>query len=117
VPNNEKKSNSGAAPVFELGRRAPVRRLNMSIFSRNVALLATLGVALVVLFPLGSGPFTATYGPASALRAIAYVSLLFVLLSTLLAVRTDGSESHVRRDLSVAPVAVSASTAVLPLRC
>ena len=117
MPNSEKNSNSGAAPVLELGRGVPVRRLSMSIFCRNVALLATLGVALVVLFPLGAGPFTATYGPASALRAIAYVSLLFVLLSTLLAVRTNPSESHVRRNLSVAPAAVSASTAVLPLRC
>jgi hypothetical protein len=89
----------------------------MSIFWRIVALSATLGVALVVLFPMGSGPFTATHGPASALRAVADVALVFVLLSTLLVLRADHPESHLRQDISFDPVAASASPAVLPLRC
>ena len=89
----------------------------MSIFWRNVALLATLGVAGVVLFPLASGPFTVTNGPASALRAFAYVALLFVLLSTLLAVRTDQPESHLRQDSSFVVVALPDCATPLPLRC
>lgn len=117
MPNNEKNSNSGAAPVFESGSGVPVRRLNMSIVCRNVALLATLGVALVVLCPLGSGPFTTTHGPASALRSFAYASLLFVLLSTVLALGNARPESQIRKDLSFIPVAGSARTAALPLRC
>ena len=91
--------------------------LTMSIFWRNVALLATLGVAVVVLFPLGSGPFTVTNGPASALRAFAYIALLFVLLSTLLTARTDRPQSYLRQDASCALVALSADATHLPLRC
>ena len=89
----------------------------MSILCRNVALLATLGVAVVVLFPLGSGPFTVTNGPASALRAFAYAALLFVLLSTLLAVRTDRPESHLRQDSSFVAVTLPDCAIPLPLRC
>ena len=89
----------------------------MPIFFRNVALLATLGVAAVVLFPVGAGPFTATHGPASALRAVADVAVVFALLSTLLVVRTDHPESHLRQDTSFEPVAISVGTAALPLRC
>ena len=89
----------------------------MSILCRNVALLATLGVAVVVLFPLGSGPFTVTNGPASALRAFAYIALLFVLLSTLLAARTDGLNRYPAKTRLCAPVALSAGATPLPLRC
>ncbi len=89
----------------------------MSIFWRNVAVLATLGVAAVVLFPLGAGPFTVTNGPASALRAFAYIALLFVLLSTPLAARMERPQSHLRQDASRALVLLPADAMPLPLRC
>ena len=89
----------------------------MSIRWRNVALLAILGVAVVVLFPLGSGPFTVTNGPASALRALAYAAFVFVLLSTLLAIRTDRPQSHLRQDSSLVAVTPPDSAIPLPLRC
>lgn len=89
----------------------------MSIFWRNVALVATLGVAIVVLFPLGSGPFTATYGPASALRALAYIAFLFALLSTLLVRPAKRAGSPRQSNTPFAVVAVSACAAIPPLRC
>ena len=109
-------SNFDATPVLGLGRSIP-QALIMAIFWRNVALLVTLGVAVVVLFPLGSGPFTVTNGPASALRAFAYAALVFVLLSTLLAVRMDRPESHLRQDNSFIAVTLPDCAIPLPLRC
>jgi len=51
----------------------------------TIALLAMLGIVLVFLFPAAFGPFTATNGPATALRATAAVqSLLMLLCSSLL---------------------------------
>jgi hypothetical protein len=52
---------------------------------------AVLGIAGVVLFPAVCGPFTATYGPASALRAMAYAVLLALALCTLTALDIEGS--------------------------
>jgi hypothetical protein len=89
----------------------------MAIFFRIVALLVTLAVATVVLFPVGSGPFTATHGPASALRAAADVALVFVLLSTLLVLGTNRPESHPRQEISFAPVVIFAYATAQPLRC
>ena len=51
----------------------------------TIALLAILGTILVFLFPAACGPFTATNGPATALRAAAAVqSLLMLLCSSVL---------------------------------
>ena len=73
---------------------------------------------MVVLFPSGSGPFTATHGPASALRAVIDVNLVFALLSTALAVQSHRPESHPRQHLQSVSILVPAGTAAaLPLRC
>lgn len=46
----------------------------------TIALLAIFGTIFVFLFPVASGPFTATNGPATALRAAAAVQLILILL-------------------------------------
>lgn len=89
----------------------------MLICWRNVALLIALGIAAVVLFPAGSGPFTATHGPASALRAVVDVDLVFALLSTAVAVQSDPPESHTWQHLQNVSIPVSTGTAAPPLRC
>jgi hypothetical protein len=51
----------------------------------TIALLALLGTLLVFFFPAACGPFTATYGPATAFRAAAaFQALLMLLCSSLL---------------------------------
>jgi hypothetical protein len=46
----------------------------------TIALLALLGTLLVFFFPAACGPFTVTYGPATAFRAAAAVQKLLILL-------------------------------------
>jgi hypothetical protein len=52
----------------------------------TIALLAMLGTVLVFLFPAAFGPFTATHGPATALRAVAAAKALLKLLCSSLLV-------------------------------
>ena len=87
------------------------------MFFRNAALLAIVGIVTVVLFPAVCGPFTATYGPASALRAMAYAALLVFTLCTLVASHTESSKLRLR---AAASVPALAEPSVLPtpvLRC
>ena len=50
--------------------------------------LALICVVLIFLFPVGQGPFSATHGPATALRAqrAALLLILTVILSAILIV-------------------------------
>ncbi|HZD31145.1 MAG TPA: hypothetical protein VE779_05730 [Candidatus Angelobacter sp.] len=53
---------------------------------RNAAVLAVLAVVLVTLLPAGSGPFTSTHGPVTAVRTVVdhvfdFISVAFVLLT------------------------------------
>jgi hypothetical protein len=92
---------------------------NMLPWCRNTALLVTLGVLLVALFPLGAGPFTATHGPLTAMRALAFVILLFVVISFLvraLALVAD-RDLYIRLRIQVGGVAVFDSAPVPSLRC
>jgi hypothetical protein len=84
---------------------------------RNTALLVTLGVLLVVLFPLGAGPFTATHGPLTALRAFAFAILLFVAISFLPRVLVSCRELHIKLRTQVVGAAVYHSAPVPSLRC
>ena len=43
----------------------------MSLPPQHAALLATVAVLWIALFPSGVGPFSATHGPATALSALA----------------------------------------------
>ena len=91
--------------------------MTMPLFSRNVALVAVLGIALVLLFPATFGPFPVTHGPASALRAIAYASLLFLCLSVLPAVLTESPILQLQQNHPAEAVAASLTPPTLTLRC
>jgi hypothetical protein len=43
---------------------------------RGLALLAVLGTVMLFLFPVASGPYPATQGPVTALRAMKQCSVL-----------------------------------------
>jgi len=43
---------------------------------RGLALLAVLGTVMLFLFPVASGPYSATQGPVTALRAMRDCSVL-----------------------------------------
>ena len=89
----------------------------MSLFSRNVALLAVLGIAFVILFPATFGPFPVTHGPAMALRAIVYAALLFFCLSSLVIVLLQNPLSGVQRSHSAITDPDNSSRRILTLRC
>jgi hypothetical protein len=84
---------------------------------RNAALLVTLGVLLVALFPLGAGPFTATHGPLTALRALAFAILLFAAISFLLRVLVSCRDSRLSPGIHVVGVGLYHSAPVQSLRC
>lgn len=84
---------------------------------RNTALLVTLGVLLVALFPLGAGPFTATHGPLTALRALAFAILLFVAISFLLRVLVSCRDLRLSSRIQVVGVMLYDSAPVPSLRC
>ena len=56
---------------------------SMLLQRRKVALLVAIGVLFVALFPTSVGPFTATNGPVTALRALAFAVMLFAAMSFL----------------------------------
>jgi len=89
----------------------------MSMFFRNVGLLAAVGIVSVVLFPAVCGPFTATYGPASAFRAMANAALLIFALCTLMVSHTETSEIGLRSAASPAALAEPSALPNLALRC
>ena len=84
---------------------------------RSIAVFAVLGIAIVTLFPAVCGPFTATHGPASALRAIAYSAFLLVIFSSLAAVRSGRLESYVRQTTPFELTEFYAAGPILELRC
>jgi hypothetical protein len=89
----------------------------MSPWCRNAAVLVSLGVLLVALFPLGAGPFTATHGPLTALRALAFAILLFVAISFLQRVLVACRDLYLKLGIQVVGVAVCQSPPVPSLRC
>ena len=84
---------------------------------RNTALLVALGVLFVALFPLGTGPFTVTHGPLTALRALAFAILLFVAVSFLLRAMVADPGLYITLKIQVVGVAVFDSAPVPSLRC
>jgi hypothetical protein len=90
---------------------------NQMLSCRYAALMATMGIALVVLFPLSSGPFTATHGPVSALRAIANFALLLVIFCFLAAQRRGRLTSCIRQPIPFEPTEACAPWPILELRC
>jgi len=84
---------------------------------RNAAVLVGLGVLLVALFPLGAGPFTATHGPLTALRALAFAILLFAAISFLLRVLVSCRDLRLSPRIQVVGVMLYDSAPVPSLRC
>ena len=60
----------------------------------------------MALFPLGAGPFTATHGPLTALRALAFAILLFVAISFLQRVLVACPDLYLKLRIQVVGVAV-----------
>jgi hypothetical protein len=89
----------------------------MLLGTKNAALLTTLGILLVALFPLAAGPFTATQGPVTALRAVIYAVLLLITISFLPITLIACRESHIRRGIAVSRAGRCDSMHILPLRC
>ena len=90
----------------------------MSQQPRSAVLLAILGVVSVALFPAGLGPFTATHGPASALRTILSDVVEFTFLDVLLiAPFTHVVASHMRQPVWEVSARSHQPPPVLALRC
>ena len=87
------------------------------MLTRNLAFLATLAVATVVLFPAVSGPFTATFGPACAFRAIAYAALVAFALTMLVAVSRQSPVMLLTRQPATVIVADFGPLPTVSLRC
>ncbi len=71
----------------------------------------------MALFPLGAGPFTATHGPLTALRALAFAILLFVTILFLQKVLVARHDLYLRLGIQIVGVAVHQSPPVPSLRC
>jgi hypothetical protein len=89
----------------------------MSLFSRNVALLAVLGIAHIALFPATFGPFQATHGPASALGSTPITDFVLLCLSLLVAFLTLNPVSRFRQTRPAVEDAVGSPHPALALRC
>lgn len=68
---------------------------------RNAALLATLAVVGVALFPVGAGSFTATHGPLTAVSVVGHTILEFILICILPAVMVTHIQSCRLRQVGV----------------
>jgi hypothetical protein len=87
-----------------------------------LAILLSVCVSTVALLPVGPGPYTAVYGPASALRAqrallllvlaISFVATVFALLAAL-----GSSESPFRAAIGLLRELCSAPAQLNSLRC
>jgi hypothetical protein len=99
--------------------RNPELLRSMKMMSRlgTVALLAILGTVLVFLFPAAIGPFTATNGPATALRAAASVQALLMLLCSSLLVALLQRSSFSATVEPVSPCPGGHDFASFSLRC
>jgi hypothetical protein len=89
----------------------------MSLFGRNVALLAVVGIAHIAMFPAAFGPFQVTHGPAAALDSSPvadFVLFCFFVLATFL---TLNPVSRVRQTHPAIEDAVSYPRLTLALRC
>jgi hypothetical protein len=78
--------------------------------------LALICVMVMFLFPVGSGPFSATHGPATAFRAkrAAVLSRLELLLAAILIVACGSILSLGQVALAALPGSNAARTSTLP---
>ena len=85
---------------------------------RKAALLTALAVVGLVLFPAGTGPFTATHGPLTAVSVVGHTILEFVLICILPATTVIiHVKSCARQQIGVVPVNRPDRTPIPALRC
>lgn len=102
---------------LHLTRRVHYPTASMPLRRRNVALLVAMGVLFVVLFPASVGPFTATNGPVTALRALAFAVLLFAAMSFLNKVMVADSFAGLTRVIETRKFVVFDFSSASCLRC
>ena len=84
---------------------------------RNAALLATFGIVLVALFPAGTGSFTATHGPVTAVRAVSESVLEFATILVLPIAQIAYRVSHVPARIAIVTATTCDPVPILVLRC
>lgn len=84
---------------------------------RKLAVVAMLAIVLTALFPMAGGPFTASHGPVTALRATAFALLLFAAIACLPCMLLVSCESYQCTDISLSGVAANDQEIPSPLRC
>jgi hypothetical protein len=84
---------------------------------RQAAVLAMMGIVLIALFPCGIGPFTATHGPMTAVKAVVDPAVEFTAVSVLPVTPVTYLELHVLLESRVGPVATFDATPIPSLRC
>ena len=89
----------------------------MLLQRRNIAVLVALGVIFVALFPTSVGPFTATNGPVTALRALAFAVLLFAAMSLLKKVMVADSSMRLTTGIETGKFTVFDFSPTPSLRC
>lgn len=91
----------------------------MTRAAASFAILLAVGIAALFFVPLSHGPYPATHGPASALRASRFFALLFLLICNLAAFLFARARSvgHLAEsfgpEIYLSPIASGA----VPLRC
>jgi hypothetical protein len=84
---------------------------------RNAALLATVGVVLMALFPTGTGSFTATHGPVTAVRAVVDHVLDFPPISLQPITQIADRELHAGTRIAIVVRTTCDRGPILALRC
>jgi hypothetical protein len=89
----------------------------MSLPTQNAALLATIAVVSVALFPSGMGPFTATHGPVTALPAISCDAVDFTLLDVSVITMSSTAMTGMHQTVWEASLRGHEHLSILSLRC
>ena len=84
---------------------------------RSAAIWAAMGIALVALFPAGTGSFTVTHGPVTAVRAVIDHVLEFTPISLAPVALLAQRELRVFRGLAPAELVNPDATPIPALRC
>jgi hypothetical protein len=84
---------------------------------RKLAVVAMFAIVLTALFPMAGGPFTASHGPVTALRATAFAVLLFAAIACLPCMLLVSCESYQCTDISLPGIAGNDRLILSPLRC
>ena len=84
---------------------------------RNIALVLMIGTLAVFLCPLSAGPFTATNGPVTALRASAAAFALLLSMSAIVCLSLRLMTGSIRPALTLCSSAEALLVQMPILRC